>query len=121
MAYRMKLTNLLKIVKKLFLLFIKKLGLCEESPSLCEESPSLCEESPSLCEEFRTVDESLLDTEDDPALLAFLDYLDQQMAAHPELIVEADYAQLERIAKLVEGVELEDDKKPASGRVGLGD
>lgn len=58
---------------------------------------------------YGTVDESLLDAEDDPALLAFLDYLDQQMAAHPELIVEADYAQLERIAKLVEGVELEDD------------
>lgn len=32
------------------------------------------------------------------------------MTAHPELIVEADYAQLERIAKLVEGVELEDDE-----------
>ncbi len=58
---------------------------------------------------YGTVDESLLDAEDDPALLAFLDYLDQQIAAHPELIVEADYAQLERIAKLVEGVELEDD------------
>jgi len=58
---------------------------------------------------YGTVDENLLDAEDDPALLAFLDYLDQQIAAHPELIVEADYAQLERIAKLVEGVELEDD------------
>lgn len=58
---------------------------------------------------YRTVDESLLDAEDDPALLAFLDYLDQQIAANPELIVEADYAQLERIAKLVEGVELKDD------------
>lgn len=58
---------------------------------------------------YGTVDANLLDAEDDPALLAFLDYLDQQMAAHPELIVEADYAQLERIAKLVEGVELEDD------------
>ena len=58
---------------------------------------------------YGIMDESLLDSEDNPALLAFLDYLDQQMAAHPELIVEADYAQLERIAKLVEGVELEDD------------
>lgn len=58
-----------------------------------------------------TVDESLLDAEDESALLAFLGYLDQQMAAHPELIVEADYAQLERIARLVERVELEDDEK----------
>lgn len=58
---------------------------------------------------YGIMDESLLDAEDAPALLAFLDYLDQQIAAHPELIVEADYAQLERIAKLVEGVELEDD------------
>ena len=49
-----------------------------------------------------------MNEEDDPALLAFLDYLDQQIAAHPELIVEADYAQLERIARLVKGVELED-------------
>jgi hypothetical protein len=55
------------------------------------------------------IDDSLLDAEDDPALLAFLEYLDAQMAAHPELIVEADYAQLDRIAKLVEGVELEGD------------
>jgi hypothetical protein len=58
---------------------------------------------------YGILDESLLDAEDDPALLAFLDYVDQQMAAHPELIIEADYAQLDRIAKLVEGVELEDD------------
>jgi hypothetical protein len=42
------------------------------------------------------------DDEDDPIFLAFLNYLDQQMTAHPELIVEADEAQLERIAKLVE-------------------
>lgn len=55
------------------------------------------------------IDDSLLDAEDDPALLAFLEYLDVQMAAHPELIVEADYAQLDRIAKLVKGVELEGD------------
>ncbi len=50
-----------------------------------------------------------MNEEDDPAFLAFLDYLDQQMAAHPELIVEADYAQLERIAQRVANVELEDD------------
>ena len=56
-----------------------------------------------------TVDKSLLDAENDPALLAFLAYLDEQMTAHPELIVAADYAQLERIVKLVESVELEDD------------
>ena len=46
----------------------------------------------------------------DPALLSFLDCLDKQMATHPELIVEADEAQLERIAQLVEGVELENDE-----------
>ena len=49
------------------------------------------------------------DTEEMGAdMLAFLDYLHQQMEAHPELIVEADEAQLERIAKLVEGVEWSD-------------
>jgi hypothetical protein len=44
-----------------------------------------------------------MDAEDDPALLAFLEYLNQQMTAHPELIVEADYEQLDRIAKLIQG------------------
>ena len=48
--------------------------------------------------------------DDDPALQAYLDDLDQQMALYPELIIEADEAQLERIAKLVEGVELEDEE-----------
>lgn len=58
------------------------------------------------------MNESLMDVEDDPALLAFLDYLDQQMTAHPELIVEADYAQLNRIAQLVAGV---DEELPSCG------
>lgn len=37
-------------------------------------------------------------------LYEFLDYLDQQMKLHPELITEADEKQLKRIAKLVEGM-----------------
>lgn len=35
-----------------------------------------------------------------PALLAFLQFLDNQMAAHPEWIVEADELQLQRISEL---------------------
>lgn len=47
--------------------------------------------------------------DNDPALLAFLAYLEEQMTAHPELIVEANDAQLARIAQLVEAVEVKDD------------
>ena len=42
--------------------------------------------------------------ESDPVLMGFLGFLERQMAAHPEDIVEADEAQLKRIAKLVKGV-----------------
>lgn len=38
-------------------------------------------------------------------LYEFLDYLDKQMKLHSEYITEADEEQLERIAKLVEGVD----------------
>ncbi len=53
--------------------------------------------------------------DDDPVLLAFLAYLDEQMTTHPELTVEADDAQLARIAQLVEGVEFEDDEETLCG------
>ncbi len=42
--------------------------------------------------------------EADPVLLGFLGFLERQMAAHPEDIVAADEAQLNRIARLVKGV-----------------
>ena len=40
----------------------------------------------------------------DPVLLAFLKFLEKQMAEHPELIEPVDRAQLKRIGKLVVGV-----------------
>lgn len=40
----------------------------------------------------------------DPVVLAFLRFLERQMAEHPELIEPADRAQLKRIGKLVAGV-----------------
>ena len=58
--------------------------------------------------------EFLLGDEDDVALLAFLDYIDKQMTANSQLIVEADYEQLDRITKLVEGTELCDDDLPVT-------
>ena len=44
------------------------------------------------------------DSEADPVVASFLQFLEQQMAAHPEDIVAADAGQLRRIAKLVQGV-----------------
>lgn len=41
---------------------------------------------------------------DDPVLLGFLRFLEQQMRARPDLIAPADEKQLKRIGKLVEGV-----------------
>lgn len=41
----------------------------------------------------------------DPIMESFLNFLEAQMAAHPEQIVPADPAQWARIAALVEGVE----------------
>ncbi len=43
--------------------------------------------------------------DDDECIFKFLSYLDQQMMLHPELVVEADEAQLARIAELVDGVD----------------
>ena len=43
----------------------------------------------------------------DPFLAPFLQFLEQQMALHPEDIVPADATQLARIAALVEGVEID--------------
>ena len=42
---------------------------------------------------------------DRKSLWAFLQYIEEQITLHPELIVEANEEQLERIAKLVEGME----------------
>ena len=44
----------------------------------------------------------------DPVMLAFLSFLEKQMAGHPGLIEPVDRAQLARIGKLVEGVETDD-------------
>lgn len=45
--------------------------------------------------------------EGDPVMLGFLQFLEKEMAEHPELIEPADRKQLQRIGKLVEGVETE--------------
>ena len=45
--------------------------------------------------------------EGDPIMLGFLQFLEKEMAKHPELIEPADRKQLKRIGKLVEGVETE--------------
>lgn len=44
------------------------------------------------------------DADADPVLQGFLAFLEKQMADHPELIEQADRAQLKRIGKLVAGV-----------------
>lgn len=43
----------------------------------------------------------------DPLLAAFLGFLERDMLEHPETIRPADEAQLARIARLVEGVEVD--------------
>lgn len=43
----------------------------------------------------------------DPVMLGFLQFLEKQMAEHPDLIEPVDRAQLARIGKLVEGVDVE--------------
>lgn len=45
--------------------------------------------------------------ENDPTLNAFLSLLDQELAAHPERILPIDEEQLQRIAELIEGVEVD--------------
>ena len=46
------------------------------------------------------------ENEADPVLASFLQFMEKQMAEHPEDIVAADTAQLERIGKLVGHVAL---------------
>ena len=55
----------------------------------------------------KIVDDIQEERDDGETLPEFLGYLDQQMERHPELIVEADESQLQRIAELVRVVELE--------------
>jgi antitoxin PrlF len=47
------------------------------------------------------------DDEADPVVASFLQFLQEQMAAHPQDIVAADVGQLRRIGKLVKGVAVE--------------
>lgn len=44
--------------------------------------------------------------EPDPVVTGFLQFIEKQMAEHPEQIVSADADQLRRIGKLVKGVSL---------------
>lgn len=44
--------------------------------------------------------------ESDPVVASFLQFMERQMTEHPEDIVAADVAQLDRIGKLVKGVAL---------------
>ena len=44
--------------------------------------------------------------EGDPVLASFLQFMERQMAEHPEDIVEADADQLRRIGTLVDGVDV---------------
>lgn len=41
----------------------------------------------------------------DPVLASFFQFVEKQMIEHPELIEPVDAAQLQRIAKLIDGVE----------------
>jgi len=50
---------------------------------------------------------ALQDEEENPAMLAFLSFLEGQMAMHPELIEPVTEAQMAHIANLVDGVELD--------------
>ena len=45
------------------------------------------------------------DDDGDPVVACFLQFMERQMTAHPEDIVAADAGQLQRIGKLVEGVD----------------
>ena len=48
------------------------------------------------------------DEDGDPVMLGFLQFLEKQMADHPDLIEPVDRSQLARIGKLVEGVSTDD-------------
>ncbi|MDY7578220.1 hypothetical protein RGU70_07795 [Herbaspirillum sp. RTI4] len=45
-----------------------------------------------------------IDNDNDPVMLSFLQFMEEQMLQHPELIETADKAQLLHIAKLIDGV-----------------
>jgi hypothetical protein len=55
-----------------------------------------------------TVQRPREDEDADPIMLGFLQFLEKQMADHPDLIEPVDRAQLTRIGKLVEGVSTDD-------------
>jgi hypothetical protein len=55
-----------------------------------------------------TVDRPAVDNDADPIMLGFLQFLEKQMADHPDLIEPVDRDQLNRIGKLVEGVSADD-------------
>lgn len=46
------------------------------------------------------------DDESDPVVVSFLQFMENQMTAHPEDIVAADAGQMRRIGKLVKGVDV---------------
>ena len=48
------------------------------------------------------------DSDADPVMLGFMQFLEKQMADHPELIEPVDHDQLARIGKLVECVNTDD-------------
>ena len=48
----------------------------------------------------------IAEDEGDPVLASFLQFMERQMTEHPEDIVAADKAQLDRIGELVKGVAL---------------
>ena len=48
------------------------------------------------------------DSDADPVMLGFLQFLEKQMTEHPDLIKPVDNDQLARIGKLVEGVNTDD-------------
>ena len=48
------------------------------------------------------------DTDADPLMLGFLQFLEKQMTEHPDLIEPVDQAQIARIGKLVKGVKTDD-------------
>ncbi len=50
--------------------------------------------------------EDAFDADTDPVMLAFLQFLENQITRHPEQIEPLDQAQLARIAALVEGVDV---------------
>lgn len=52
----------------------------------------------------KTLKKSKNNEDEDPVLLAFLQFLEKELMEHPEYIVPADDGQLARIKKLVKGI-----------------